>query len=77
MLGSVLSPGAGGQGVLLEGLPPRRRFQVRLAWPVGVSALGAAEAQLPPAGVIEREDELPPGAAHLAAAAQVGERQVG
>lgn len=73
----VLSPGAGGQGVLLQGLPPRRGLQVGLAGPVGVTALGAAQAELSPAGVIQGKDELPPGTAHLAAAAQVRERKVG
>lgn len=73
----VLGPGARGQGVLLQRLPPRRGFQVGPTGPVGVFALGAAQAELPPAGVVEGQDELPPGAAHLAAAAQVREGKVG
>lgn len=63
--------------MLLQGLSPGGGLRVGLAGPVGVPALRAAQAQLPPAGVVERQDELPPGPAHLAAAAQVGERQVG
>lgn len=50
---------------------------MRLTRPVGMSALGAAQTELSPAGVIQREDELPPGTAHLAAAAQVRERKIG
>lgn len=73
----VLGPGARGQGVLLQRLPPRRGLQVGPTGPVGVFALGAAQAELPPAGVVEGQDELPPGAAHLAAAAQVREGKVG
>lgn len=73
----VQSPGAGAHGVLLQGLSPGRRLLAGPAGPAGVPALGAAQAQLPPAGVVQREDELAPRAAHLAAAAQVGQRQVG
>lgn len=73
----VLGPGACGQGVLLQRLPPRPGLQVGLTGPVGVFALGAAQAQLPPAGVVQGQDELPPGAAHLTAAAQVREGKVG
>lgn len=73
----VLSPGARGQGVLLQGLPPRRGLQVGLTGPVGMAALRAAQAELSPARVVQRQDELPPGAAHLTAAAQVREGQVG
>lgn len=76
-LWSILSPGAGGQGVLLQGLSPGWGLQMWLAGPVGVPALRAAEAELPPTGVVQREDELPPGTTHLAAAAQVTERKVG
>lgn len=73
----VPRPGAGGERVVLQRLPPGRRLQVRLTGPVGMATLGAAQAQLPPAGVVQGEDELPPRAAHLAAAAQVGQREVG
>lgn len=76
-LGDVPSPGSAGQGVLLQGFSPRGGLQVRLAGPVGMSALGAAEAELPPAGAVQGEDELPPSPAHLAAAAQVGEGEIG
>jgi hypothetical protein len=48
----VLGPGAAGQGVLLQGLPPGRRLKVGLTRPVGVAALWAAQAELFPAGVI-------------------------
>lgn len=48
-----------------------------LTRPVGVSALGTVQAELSPAGVVQGEDELPPGEAHLATAAQVRERKVG
>lgn len=73
----ILSPGAGGEGMLLQGLPPGWGLQVGLTGPVWMSALRAAEAKLSPAGVIQREYELPPGTTHLAAAAQVRERKVG
>lgn len=76
-LWSILSPGAGGQGVLLQGLPPGWGLQVGLTGPVGMTALRAAQAELSPAGVIQGEDELPPGTAHLTAAAQVRQRKVG
>lgn len=48
-----------------------------LTGPVWMLALRAAQAELSPAGVVKRQDEFPPGAAHLAAAAQVREREVG
>lgn len=73
----ILSPGAGGHGVLLQRLPPGWGLQMGLTGPVGMSALRAAQAELSPAGVIQGEDELPPGTAHLTAAAQVRERKVG
>lgn len=63
--------------MLLQGLPPGRGLQVGLTGPVGMTALRAAEAELPPAGVVQRDYELPPGTAHLAAAAQVRQRKVG
>lgn len=74
---SVLSPGPGGQHMLFQRFSPGWGLQVGLTGPVGMSALRAAEAELPPAGVIQRDDELPPGTAHLAAATQVRQRQVG
>lgn len=76
-LWTILSPGAGGKGMLFQGLSPRRGLQMRLTRPVGMSALRAAQAELSPAGVIQREDELSPGTAHLAAAAQVREGEIG
>lgn len=47
-----------------------------LTGPVGMPALTAAQAKLFPASVIQRQDELPPGTAHLAATAQVTEGKV-
>lgn len=73
----VLSPGAGGDGVMLQGFSPGRGLQMGPTRPVGMSALRASQAELLPAGFVQREDELPPGTAHLAAAAQVRERKVG
>lgn len=63
--------------MLLEGLPPRLRLHIRLVGPVRVAALGAAQTQLPPASAVEAEDQLIPGPADQAAAAQVRKVQVG
>lgn len=49
----VSGPGAGGEGVLFQCLPPGRGLQVGLTGPVGMPALGTAQAELPPAGVVE------------------------
>ena len=76
-LWSISSPGAGGEGVLLQCLSPGGGLKMGLTGPVGMPTLGATKAELPPAGVIQRENELPPGTAHLAAAAQVWERKIG
>lgn len=63
--------------MLPQSLPPGLGLHVRPTGPVGMTTLGAAQAELPPAGVVQGQDELPPRAAHLAAAAQVREGQVG
>ena len=69
----ILGPGLRGKVVLLEGLPPGLGLHIRLVGPVGVAALGAAQTQLPPAGTVQAEDQLIPGPANQAAAAQVRE----
>lgn len=73
----ILSPGTRGNGMLLERLSPGWGLQVRLAGPVGVSAVRTTEAELPPAGVVQRQDQFSPCTTNLAAAAQVREGEVG
>lgn len=75
-LGAILGPGATGERVLTESLPPGRRGQVGTPGPVRVATFGASQTELAPARAVQTQNEFTPGSAHQAAAAQVWERQV-
>jgi len=62
--------------VLPEGLSPGRRLHAGAVGPVGGSVLEAAQAELPPACFVQADNQLLPGSADQAAAAQVREAQV-